>query len=232
MNFKQLHRWPTNEKEAIRIQEKLRDKIVVTDALPEINLIAGVDTAFNYQTDDLYAVVSVYSYPQLELIEQAAARRKAVFQYIPGLHAFREGAVILEAFTRVRHIPDVIIFAGHGIAHPRQFGLASHLGLILDRPALGCARKKLVGHYQGVGPEAGESSPLYADGSICGIVYRSRTKVKPIFISPGYKCNLKSALKLVKKCLRGYRIPEPLRSAHILAGRTKRADVKYGAGAI
>lgn len=226
MKFMLLHNWPDDQKEAIQIQNRLRSKISNVEKLDKIQLIAGVDTAFDINANILYAVVAVFGYNDLGLVDKASAYMQAHFPYIPGLHAYREGPVILKAFEKLTTIPDVILFAGHGIAHPRQFGLASHLGLILGLPSIGCTRKRLAGQYQEVGPESGESSPLYVENSMCGMVYRSRTNVKPIFISPGYKCDLDSAFKIVVSCLRGYRMPEPLRSVHILAGRLKRENIK------
>jgi deoxyribonuclease V len=226
MEIRQLHPWPTDQNKAIPIQNRFKNKIIIEGALDGVRLVAGADTAFNHLTNTLFAAVCLFTYPDLQQVDTAIASAEAKFPYVPGLHVFREGPVILKAFARLETRPDVVIFAGHGTAHPRRFGMAGHLGLILDIPSVGCARKKLVGHHQEFGSEEGESSPLYVENSRAGLVYRSRANVKPIFISPGHKCTPGDAYRLVIDCLRGYRMPEPLRSAHILAGRIKRGALK------
>ncbi|MCP4566233.1 MAG: deoxyribonuclease V [FCB group bacterium] len=226
MNVHQFHSWPSDENEAIRIQEKLREKITLDSDLNGVELIAGVDTSFNHHTETLYAGVSLFRYPELTLFEKATASRKAEFPYIPGLYAFREGQVILKALNRLKTRPDVVIFAGHGIAHPRRFGMACHMGLLMDIPSIGCARKRLAGQHQEIGSDEGEAAPLYVENKLAGQVYRSRTDVKPIYISPGYKCSIADASRIVTDCLSGYRLPEPLRTAHRLANRIKQPKEK------
>ena len=226
MEIRQLHPWPTDQNEAVLIQNQFKKEITVEGALNGVRLVAGADTAFDHIANTLFAAICLFTYPDLQQIDTAIASAEAKFPYVPGLHVFREGPVILKAFARLETRPDVVIFAGHGTAHPRRFGIAGHLGLILDIPSIGCARKKLVGQHQEFGSEEGESSPLYMGNSNAGLVYRSRGNVKPIFISPGHKCAPGDAYRLVIGCLRGYRMPEPLRSAHILAGRIKRGARK------
>ena len=226
MQIPDLHPWPKSESEALEIQSRFRDKIITKGRLDGVKLIAGVDTAFDHNTDTLYAAVSVFNYPEMTEYERVSDSARAFFPYIPGLHAFREGPVILKALSRIRTRPDLIIFAGHGIAHPRHFGLASHLGLILDLPSIGCARKRLSGEYEEVGSEPGANAPLIVNNRESGCVYRSREKVKPIFISPGHRCGITDAVNIVVKCLREYRVPEPVRAAHRLANRIKRNHKK------
>ena len=221
MKIRQLHSWPVNEDDAIRIQNSLKDKIITNGNLRDIKFIAGVDTSFSHKTDTLFAAVCLYRYHDLTLCEKVTVSLPAAFPYIPGLYAFREGPVILKALARLKTAPDVIIFAGHGIAHPRSFGLAAHLGLLVDIPSIGCARKKLSGEHQEIGSEVGDSAPLCVGNNIAGLTYRSRKDVKPIYISPGYKCSVADASRIVTECLRGYRIPEPLRTAHRLANQLK-----------
>jgi len=222
MEIPELHPWPKGQSEALRIQQSLGPQVVTSGSLEAVEFIAGVDTAFDHIENVLFAGVSLFSYPELIECERATASATALFPYVPGLHAFREGPVILKGLAQLRTPPDVIIFAAHGLAHPRSFGLASHLGLILDIPSIGCARKRLVGQHDEVGPQRGASQRLIVDNKEVGRVYRTRENVKPVFISPGHKCGINEAVEMVIKCLRDYRVPEPLRSAHRLANRAKR----------
>jgi deoxyribonuclease V len=222
MDARNLHPWPKSEEEAVAIQNEMRGLITVGEPLDGVQLIAGVDTAFDHIANVLYAAVVLFHYPHLEEQEKVADFADACFPYIPGLHAFREGPVILKAFRRLTTKPDLIIFAGHGIAHPRFCGMAGHLGLLLETPSIGCARRRLAGQYQEPAAHKGSSSPLYVENREVGRVYRSRNNVKPIYISPGYRCSLADAVHFVTGCLQGYRVPEPLRAAHRLANRTRR----------
>lgn len=226
MQIHELHEWPGDRGEAVKIQHQFRNRVVVDGSLEDVRTVAGVDTALDQLADILYAAVSLYSFPELEPLERATTSAAAVFPYIPGLHAFREGPVIINALSRLRTVPDLVIFAAHGIAHPRRFGMASHLGLILDIPSIGCARKILVGEHAVVGDRKGDSVPLMLHNTRVGAVYRSRAGVKPIFISPGHRCGIDDAVGIVAACLGEYRIPEPLRAAHRLANKLKRTADK------
>lgn len=226
MIISELHPWPKGQSDALRIQNELRNRIILDGSLDGIGLIAGVDTAFDHTINMLYAAVCVMSYPDLIEREKATASATAGFPYIPGLHAFREGPVILKAMSRLKTEPDVVLFAGHGIAHPRRLGLASHLGLVLDIPAVGCARKLLIGRHDDLAEEKGAAVSLVIGDQEVGKVYRSRDHVKPIYISPGYRCTVDQAVRLVINCLGEYRVPEPLRAAHRLANRVKRNNQK------
>lgn len=226
MHIRELHAWPANKGEAVKIQNRFRKDIVLDGSIDRVRLIAGVDTAFDHIADILYAAVNLFSFPDLKPVERAGASASATFPYTPGLHAFREGPVILQACSHLRTKPDLMLFAAHGIAHPRRFGLASHLGLILEIPAIGCARKKLVGDHADIDDRKGSMTPLMINGMQAGIVYRSREGVKPIFISPGHRCGTADAAEIVIACLQDYRMPEPLRAAHIFANRLKRAGAK------
>jgi deoxyribonuclease V len=226
MHIRELHAWPTNQGDAVKIQHRFKDDIVLDEPLNRIRLVAGVDTAFDHIANILYAAVNLYSFPELKPLERVSASASAAFPYTPGLHAFREGPVILKACSHLRTTPDLMLFAAHGIAHPRRFGLASHLGLILNIHAVGCARKILIGEHAEIGERKGSMAPLMIDGVQAGVVYRSRDGVKPIFISPGHRCRTADAAEIVISCLRDYRMPEPLRAAHISANRLKRAGGK------
>lgn len=226
MHIRELHKWPHGRTEAMKIQNQFKNRAVFQGSLDDIKLIAGVETAFDHIANILYAAVCLYSYPDLVEKERATASATATFPYVPGLHVFREGPVILRAFSRLHTKPDLVMFAAHGEAHPRRFGMASHLGVILDLPSVGCARKLLVGEHDEVAAASGSSVPLMLNTTRVGTVYRSRDGVKPIFISPGHRCTIEAATKIVVSTLREYRIPEPLRAAHRLANRLKHAGEK------
>jgi len=222
MNIRTLHPWTTSETNAVEIQHVLEEDIEVSPIESNVSTIAGIDTAFDHINNTLFAAACLFSYPDLEIIEKVTDYETARFPYIAGLHAFREGPVILKTLSHLKNRPDVIMFAAHGIAHPRRCGMASHLGIILDLPAIGCSRKLLIGEHGDIGPREGENTPLFVHNREVGAVYRSRYDVKPIYISPGHKCTLSDAIRYTVSCLKGYRIPEPLRAAHRLANRIKR----------
>jgi len=226
MEIRVPHPWPRGQSEALNIQYQFKDRVILNGSLSETRLVAGIDTAFDHRTDMLFAAVCVFTYPDMEEQERATASAKAEFEYVPGLHAFREGPVILLALARLKTRPDLIIFSSHGIAHPRRFGLASHLGVILDIPTIGCARKRLAGNHEEVASHRGASSPLVLDHQQVGTVYRTRDNVKPVFISPGHKCAVDDAAQMVINCLRGFRVPAPLQAAHRLANRMKNNNKK------
>lgn len=174
---------------------------------------------YDQTKDKMIGVVVVFSYPGLEELEQKFSRGRIPCQYRPGYLSFREGACLVKAYQKLERKPSVIIFDGQGIAHPAKLGLASHLGIILDVPSIGCAKSYLVGEYSPPGPERGSWSKLIYKGEEVGIVLRTRDKVKPVFVSPGYKIGFKEARTIILNCTPRYRIPEPLRQAHILGGK-------------
>jgi deoxyribonuclease V len=161
-----------------------------------------------------------------EAIEEVTVQRRAEFPYIPGLLSFREMPALLAAFEKLRARPDVIIYDGHGIAHPRGFGIASHLGVLLDVSTIGCAKKRLVGEHEEPGPERGSQVPLILDGRTIGTVLSTRSNVKPVFVSIGHRIGLRSAVRLVLESGGGYRLPEPTRRAHLLSNAARRGEVK------
>nr|MBN2276653.1 endonuclease V [candidate division Zixibacteria bacterium] len=226
MKFQPLHEWPSTPGEAVKIQQQFKSSIILENVLDKIETIAAVDTAYNVVNNRLYAAVVTLKYPDLNDVERAVAEMEAQFPYIPALLAFREGPVILKAISRLKRKPDVIIYAGHGIAHPRSFGMASHIGLFTDIPSIGCARKVLVGEHRMPGRVKGSCSPLSFQDSTVGFVYRTKGEVKPMIISPGHKCDLKNALEIVVNCLSDFRMPEPLRQAHLFASKFKQSSAK------
>ena len=210
------HRWDVSYREAICIQEQLRANISLSNSARAISSVAGDDVSYSTRGGEAVAGVLVLSYPDLDLMDEAFVRGRISFPYIPGLLSFREAPLLLQAFRGLRRLPDVVLYDGQGIAHPRGFGLASHMGVLLDLPSVGCAKKKLVGEFGEVGLQAGSTIPLKMEGRTIGAVIRTRRGVKPVFVSPGHRIDLESSIKLVLRTCRGFRLPEPLRRAHLM----------------
>jgi deoxyribonuclease V len=215
--------WNLTPKEAIRVQQTLREQVNREDAFGPIHYVAGADLAFDLETNLAFAGVIVYQFPQLQEVERRTARRTLRFPYVPGLLSFREGPALLAAFEKLQIEPDVILIDGHGIAHPRRFGIACHLGLLLDKPAIGCAKSILVGDAGEPAARAGSTAPLVHQGERVGTVLRTRDRVKPIYVTIGHRVSLESAVQIVTQCVDGYRIPKPTREADHLVGACRRA---------
>ncbi len=193
--------------------------------LPDnLKLVAGTDISYDRGSDILYAAIVVLELPDLQIIEIATAVIEVDFPYIPGLLSFREGPAVLKAWEKLTAKPDVIIFDGQGLAHPRRFGLACHLGLWLDIPAIGCAKSRLIGTPAEPSQERGAKASLMVGEEKIGVVLRTRPAVKPVFISTGHKIYLKEATELVLRCTKGYRLPEPTRQAHLAVNRLRRGE--------
>lgn len=219
-----LHtRWNLTPRDAMRLQERLRERVVLQDRHGKIRTVAGTDLAFDPETDQAFAGVIVYRFPELVEIERCMARQKLRFPYVPGLLSFRESPALLAAFARLRTEPDLILIDGHGRAHPRLFGIASHIGVLFDRPAIGCAKSLLVGEYEEPAARAGSVSPLEFRGERVGMVLRTRQGVKPIFVTQGHRVSLPSAVRLVRACTDGFRIPKPTREADCYVRELRRA---------
>ena len=203
--------WDIVPSDAVALQKRLSQAVIRKSAITTAETVAGVDTS--YSGGMARAAVAKLKYPSLEPLEHAISLGRVNFPYIPGLLSFREGPVILEALAKLTQKPDLLIFDGHGIAHPRRFGLACHIGLMVDIPSIGCAKTKLLGEYDEPGPERGSFSYLTDQGEIIGAVLRTRKNVKPLFVSIGHKVNLKDSIKFVLNCCRCYRLPETTRRA-------------------
>ena len=215
MRIERLHDWNVTIQQAVEIQRSLAGKVLQHDGVISPHLIAGLDVSVN-KLDEATAVAVVLSYPELKLVETAKIRGKVEFPYVPGLLSFREVPLTLKACEKMKSQPDLVIVDGQGIAHPRRIGLASHLGLFLDIPTIGCAKSLLCGKFEQPGLEKGNSSKLNNDkGETIGAVVRTKTNVKPLFISIGHKVDLASAIHWVLQCCQGYRLPEPTRLAHL-----------------
>ncbi len=213
-----LHAWDVTPLEAIRLQYELAPLVNTRDPLPveTVRLVAGVDVSV--KDDVSRAAVVVLRFPALDVIETVTADRPTTFPYVPGLLTFREGAVILDALSQLRATPDVFMFDGQGIIHPRRIGIASHIGLFIDTPTIGCGKSRLLGRYEPVAEEKGSYSPLVDRGDTIGVVLRTRTNIKPVFISAGHRTTLEDARTLALACTTRYRLPAPTRAAHIAAG--------------
>ena len=210
------HSWDVSAAEAIAIQRDLLDKLCTEDFLGEVRTVAGVDVGIRQAY--ARAAIVVLSFPDLIPVEQSTAQREIVFPYVPGLLTFREGPVILDALEGLSIEPDVLIFDGQGMAHPRRMGLATHVGILLDHPAIGCAKSRLCGEYDMPGPHRGDLSYLRYDGEVIGAELRTRMKVSPVFVSVGHKVSLDRAMDCVLRCCPTYRLPETTRWAHRVAG--------------
>ncbi len=215
--------WNLTPREAMCLQKRLRERVVLEDCFPPIRFVAGADLAFDPNTEKAFAGVIVYRFPELEEVERRMAQRKLHFPYVPGLLSFRESPALLAAFARLQTEPDLILIDGHGRAHPRLFGIACHIGVLLDKPTIGCAKSLLVGEYDEPGAEPGGCSPLMFHGDWVGVVLRTRKNVRPIFVTQGHRVSLESAVELVRRCLDGFRIPKPTREADHYVGERRRA---------
>lgn len=210
--------WPETPTEAIALQKSLRSQVRLEDELPPtVQYVAGVDAGFEAGGTITRAAVVVLHFPALTLVEHALVERSTTFPYVPGLLSFREIPAVLDALSQLQISPDLILCDGQGTAHPRRFGIASHLGLILNRPTIGVAKSRLIGTHQEVPPEKAAWVPLLDQGQTIGAVLRSRTNTKPLYISPGHKVSLPTALAYVIRCTPKYRLPETTRLADRLA---------------
>ncbi len=217
-------KWPKTPTiaEARKIQQQLRKKVRIVPLRKAPRYVAGVDAAFS--DDAVYAAACLYRYDDLSLIEQAHAVQKLSFPYVPGFLSFREGPACIAAIGKLSTTPDVLFVDGQGIAHPRGIGIASHLGVLLDIPSIGCAKTRLVGEYREPGIRKGRWSPLSFEGEIVGAVLRTRDAVRPLFISPGHRIDLEGAIRIVLGCAGKFRIPEPIRCADMLSKKLKKRE--------
>ncbi len=218
MKIFKRHKWDLSPKEAIELQKQLADEIIDDSPLDLANIryVAGVDVSVKNNVSQ--SAVVVLSFPELEVIEISRAKLPTTFPYVPGLLSFREGAVLIEAFRQLKQEPDVLIFDGMGRIHPRKIGIASHMGLWLQKPTIGCGKNHLVGNYETPDLEKGSYSTLTYKGETLGVVLRTRTNVKPVYISVGHLADLETSIQLVLACTPKYRLPRPIREAHNAAG--------------
>lgn len=215
-------------KEAIQIQHELKDRISLTQLDKEITTIGGADISFNRGSDIVHAGIVVLSVPDLEIKAQSLVTTEISFPYIPGLLAFRELPALMAAWQQCYRKPDVLILDGHGIAHPRRMGIATHFGVLTDHPTIGCAKNVLTGTYEEPKTEKGSYSFLMEGKEKIGMVLRSRTNVNPIFISPGHKTTFEDTMDVVMKALSKYKLPETTRAAHRLVNELRKGEIDEG----
>jgi len=227
--MKNLHNWNLSVTEAIALQKRLAGRVRLAPVKKTPKLVAGLDCAFSKNGREIIAVAIVLKLPRFEIVETATVVQKVIFPYIPGLLSFREAPACIAAVEKLKLSSDVFIIDGQGLAHPRRLGIASHLGLFFNKPTIGCAKSRLIGTFEEPPLQKGAYSllkitnhePLTTNHEIIGAVLRTRTNVKPVFISVGNKCTLNDAIEIVLTCTTRYRIPEPTRLAHQLVSKLK-----------
>jgi deoxyribonuclease V len=213
-------KWPKDIKKARMIQDILKEKVRITPLKKNPEYVAGVDAAF--LNKKVIGVACLYTYPDIHLIEETYAVRKILFPYIPGFLSFREGPAIINAIKGLRKKPDIVLFDGQGIAHPKGLGIASHIGVLLNIPTIGCAKSRLIGTYKEPGLKKGTYSSLLYGAEIVGVVMRTKYNVKPLFVSPGHRIDIRGSIEILLACSQKYRIPEPLRRADFISKKIKR----------
>ena len=218
MNVKSLHSWQLSTAEALDTQLRLASRVSRSSEVASPRFIAGLDISVNRARGTATGAAVVLSYPELRLVESKVVAGRVDFPYVPGLLSFREAPLTLTACEQLSVTPDLILVDGQGIAHPRRLGLASHLGLFLDTPTIGCAKSRLCGSHQTPAPEAGSYAELIDGSETIGAVLRTKLGTNPIYVSIGHKVDLENAIYWVLACCRGYRLPEPTRLAHLAAG--------------
>ena len=218
MIIRHLHEWQMSIPEARALQEQLASRVCQDELVDNFHFIAGVDVSSHRLHEEGTAAVIVLSYPELKLLEEKKVNRRIDFPYVPGLLSFREAPLLLEAFEKLSITPDLVFVDGQGIAHPRRFGIAAHLGLFLDIPTIGCAKSRLCGDYNEPDVASGSYADLIDGDDVIGRVLRTKSGTRPVFVSVGNKISLKQAVRWVLLCCRGFRLPEPTRLAHQAAG--------------
>jgi len=219
------HSWNLSSQEAIELQQELRSKVKIEPMSKPLQYIAGADISFNKGEDTVYVGMVVLKYPEMIEVERALLVDQAIFPYIPGLLSFRETPLLMKVWDKLTIKPDLIVTDGHGLAHMRRFGVACHFGLLTNTAAIGCAKKILVGKHEVLGEEKGSVAYIEDKGEIVGAVLRTRTNVKPVYISAGHKINLEEAIEVMKTCAVDYRIPEPTRQAHLIVNELRRENM-------
>ncbi|HEY9403320.1 MAG TPA: deoxyribonuclease V [Pyrinomonadaceae bacterium] len=225
--YQRLHDWKMTPREAVELQKSLRERVrVVAHAGRKIETVAGADISFNKFSPVIYTGIVVLRLPSLEVVEEVGVVGETQFPYVPGLLSFREAPSVLEAWSKLKTEPDAVMFDGQGIAHPRRVGIASHVGLFLNRPTLGCAKSVLVGRHAELAEERGSWQPLIdpKNDETVGAALRTKTRVQPIYVSPGHLIDLAGAIELTLRSDGGYRQPEPTRRAHLLVNALRRGE--------
>jgi deoxyribonuclease V len=224
VRVRDLHPWDLAPAEAIAVQRQLAGRVVRRGAVPErrVRLVAGADVAFDRASRRGVGAVVVLHWPSLDVVERVVVEAGVTFPYLPGLLSFRETPVLLDAFARLKHTPDLVMADGHGLAHPRRFGFACHLGMLLDVPALGVAKSRLIGTARRPGARRGSRAPLVDRGETVGMLVRTKDRVRPLYVSVGHRIALESAVRWTLACAGRHRLPEPARLADALSREAKR----------
>jgi len=215
-----MHKWQVSPAQAIEIQKIMAERIKKKGVPGKVEYIAGMDISVGRDRELATAAIVVLKYPELEKVEVVIEQGKLTMPYIPGLLSFREAPLLIRAARKLSVEPDLIMVDGQGIAHPRRIGLASHIGLLVGKPTIGCAKTLLCGDYEQPGGEPGSYNNIIDSGEVIGAVLRTKEKVKPVFISTGHMIGLEEAISWTLNTCRGYRLPEPVRLAHIEAGQS------------
>jgi len=223
----ETHVWNLKPREAVELQKKLREEVQLVPLEREPKVIAGADVSMNRFAKEGYAGFVTMAYPELALLDHSVEKGIIPFPYVPGLLSFREIPMLLAAWEKLNTKPDLLIADGVGIAHPRRLGIASHLGLVLNLPTIGCAKSVLTGAYDEPGDEPGSTSPLVdlKTGEVLGMALRTKRGVKPVFVSPGHLITLEEAVEVVKRCVIKHRLPEPTRLAHNIVNEYRLRDM-------
>lgn len=215
--------------EATIIQKELKDTVKITPYNGPLNYVAGADISFNKFSTTVYAGIVMMEFPSMKPVGYSLVKKEVLFPYVPGFLAFREVPALLDAWAQLPLKPDILVVDGHGIAHPRRMGIASHFGVLAQQPSIGSAKKKLFGMYEEPGMEKGSATPLTdKQGQQLGNVLRSKSNVKPIFVSPGHLVDIPGSAEILLQCIKGYRLPEPTRLAHNAVNQFRTGVVPEG----
>ncbi len=218
MEIKPLHSWNLSPKEAIELQKQLAFEVETEDRFVEpVNTVTGIDLGYDAKNDTIRAVVVVLKFPELELLETADAKLPIQFPYVPGLLSFRETPVAIRALEKLTVTPDLILCDGQGLAHPRRFGIACHIGLIADVPTIGVTKSILIGKFENLSEEKGNVAPLIHNSEQVGVALRTKDKVQPVYVSVGRRISLETAIRYVLQCTAKYQLPETTRLADKMA---------------
>lgn len=220
LNTQFQHKWNLSEMEAIELQQKLAQKVIKEDRIDPILHVAGIDVAYSKNNDTLIAAIVILELASLKVVESVVFEDTVRFPYIPGLFSFRELPPIIKAFEEIKTVPQLIVCDGQGIAHPRRFGLACHLGILYDIPTIGCGKTRLIGHFEEPDPHRGAYSPLFDKSEIIGNVLRTQNNINPIFVSIGHRISLTTACELILKLSPNFRLPETTRQADQLVKKS------------
>jgi deoxyribonuclease V len=227
---KHLHSWDVTPTEAVEVQRRLRDKVVLQPFRRNPRLVAGADISFNKYSPTVYAAFVVLDYKSMKPVSFSSHVMNVDFPYVPGLLSFREIPPLVEAWKKLEIVPDVVILDGQGIAHPRGMGIASHFGVLTSIPTIGCAKSILTGKFQNLKETAGSVAPLMLRERQIGVVLRTKNKTNPVFVSPGHLMNFEDAVRITYHGAKGYRIPEPTRQAHLYVNELRRTALVNSVG--